>query len=93
MHAAHGALVALGHGQEHWGDLIPPGLAHEDPVGVHAKAVSDEVGGGDGALAFDVDLPDLEGYHVGVQIGVAVEAQLQGVLDGHQPLAGRNLVA
>ena len=81
-------LMALSMGMTSW----PPDLTHDHPVGVHAQAPAHEGGQVDLALALDVLLPGLQRHHVGVQVGVAVHAQLEVVLDGDDPFVGTDLV-
>ena len=86
MQRGHRPVGALGHGVEQGQDLLAAGLADDDPVGGHAQRPADQLGQADPALAFQVRLAGLERDDVGVQLGEAVEAQLEGVLDGDQPL-------
>ena len=60
--------------------------------GVHPQRPADQLGHRDRALALGVGQPLLERDHVGVQVGELVEAELQGPLDGDQPLVRRDLV-
>src|SRR3546814_20071208 len=73
-------------------DLLAPDLAHDHAIGVHAQAPAHEVGKRHLALALDVALPTLERADVGVEVGVAVEAQLEVVLEADEPLLGLALV-
>ena len=62
--------------------LAAAALADDDPVGPHAKRVSDEVADRDRALALDVRRAGLEADDVFLR-----QLQLGGVLDGDDALA------
>src|SRR3546814_7027803 len=72
--------------------LLAPDRAHDHASGIYAQAPANEVGKQHLALALDVALPALERDDVGGEVGVAVEAQLEVVLDGDEPLLGLDLV-
>ena len=86
------AVVALGHRVQHRDDLVAEHLADDDPARVHPQRAADQLGHADRALALAVRQPLLERDHVRVQLGEVVKAELQGALDGDQPLLGRDLV-
>ena len=60
-------------------------LADDDAVGAHAQRVAHQVADGDLALALDVGRARLQRDHVRL-----LELQLGGVLDGDDPLLGRD---
>ena len=66
--------------------LFAAGLADDHPVGAHAQRPAHQLGQADPALALQVRLAGLQRHHVGVELGEAVQAQLEGVLDGDEPL-------
>ena len=88
---AHRAVVALAHRVEHRDDLVAAHLADDDAIGVHAQAHADELGGGDLPDALDVGFAGFERDDVGMEVGEAVEAELEFGLDGDDALVGRDL--
>ena len=69
------------------------GLADDHPVRAAPQGGPDEVGQRDAADALHVVLPLAHRDLVGMQLGQQIEAEFGGVLDDHDPLAGRDLVA
>ena len=63
----------------------PPHLADDDPVGPHTQRVDQQHALGHLALAFDVGRAGLQPDHVGL-----LELELGRVLDGDDPLVGRD---
>ena len=74
------------HGVQHRDDLGAADLADDHPVRGHPQRPPHQLGQGDLPLALDVGLPRLHRDDVGVGAGVPVQAQLERVLDGDQPL-------
>ena len=85
VHGHQRALVAGVERLEHVERLGAADLADDDPVGAHAQRVAHEVADRHLALALDVGRPRLERDHVRL-----LEPQLGVVLDGDDPLAGRD---
>ncbi len=82
VHGRQRAVVAGVHRLQHVERLAAAALADDDPVGPHAQRVADQVADGDRALALDVGRPGLQPDDV-----VLLQLQLDGVLDGDDPLA------
>ena len=87
----HRAVGALGHRVEEREDLLATGLADDHPVGRESQRPAHEIGQADAALAFEVRLAGFERDDVGVQLGVAVETELEGVFDRDEPLPWRDV--
>ena len=78
------AFVARVHGLEHVERFAAAALADDDPFGPHTQGVAHQVGGGDGALAFDVRRPRLQPHHV-----VLLQLQFGRVFDRHDAVGVR----
>ena len=85
VHGGQRAVVAGVHRLEHVQGLAAAALADDDAVGPHAERVAHQVADGDRALALDVGRPRLQPDDV-----LLLELQLDGVLDGDDPLAVRD---
>ena len=91
MHGAHRAVIALTHRVQHRDDLVAADLADDDPIRVHAQTHSHQFRCGHLPCALDVRLASLECDAVGMDIGEAVQAELELGLDRHDALARRDL--
>src|SRR5215213_5209273 len=80
------AIVAGVHRLQHVERLAAAALADDDAVGTHAQGVLDQIPLGDEPLAFDVDGPGLETDPV-----LLGQLQLGWILDGDDPLPGRDI--
>ena len=84
VHGGERAVVAGVERLEHVERLGPAHLAHDDPVRPHAQRVAHELADRDLAAPLQVGRARLEAHHVAL-----AQAQLGGVLDGHDPLRAR----
>ena len=91
MDGAHRAVVALAHRVEHRDDLVTANLTHDHAVRAHPQAHADEVCGCDCTDPFDIGLASLERDAVGVELWVAVDAELELRLHSDDPLLRRDL--
>ena len=82
----HRAIGALRHRVEEREDFFARASPDDDPIRRHAQRPPHQIGKGDLPFAFDVRLSSFERDDIRMQIGVAVQAQLEGVLDGDEPL-------
>ncbi len=89
---AHRPVVALRHGEHHRQRLGAADLADDDPVGLHPQPRPHQAVHRELADAFEVGVAGFEVDVVGVQLGEVVEADLEGVLDGDDPLGRGDLV-
>ena len=85
-------VVALRHGRQHLDHLRAEHLADQDAGRVVPAGAADQFGDADAAVAVRVGQHLLELHHVGVQLRVPAQAQLQGPFDGDDPLPGLNAI-
>src|SRR3954463_2680448 len=85
VHRGQRAVVPGVHRLQHVQALAATALPDHDAVGPHPQRVADEVADRDRAFALDVGRPRLQPDHV-----LLLQLQLDGVLDGDDPLALRD---
>ena len=89
---AHGAVVALAHGQHHGERLGATHLTDDHPIRVHAQGHACERRQIDRSATLDVGAPGLQRLVIGMQIGEPIDSQLVRVLDGDDALVDGDLV-